>query len=85
MTTGADAGAGRQAAASIKETNEHMTTMIRTTNHDECTRQTTTRSHESNKEPHDDQNEFKATNQNLNSHPAWNQDSRGLLAGGSGR
>lgn len=76
MKTGAAAGTGRQTAASIDETNDHMTAMRSTTNHEECTRQNTMRSHKPKQEAPDDRNGSKAPNHEHNSHPAWNPDSR---------
>lgn len=76
MKTGAAAGMGLQTAASIDETNDHMTAMTSTTRHEEFTRQNTMRRHESKQEALDNGNGSKAPNHEQNSHPAWNPDSR---------
>ena len=46
---------------------------------------TMTRTTSKDQEPDHTKDEARAKDHEQNSHPAWNQDSRGLLAGGSGR
>ena len=76
MKTGAAAGTGRQAAAAIHETNDHMTGTASMTNHGVCTSLGTTRRTKGRQDPDSTSNDSKIRNEEATSHLAWNPDSR---------
>ncbi len=82
METRAARRARRQAEAFINETRDHM---FSTTNHEGRTSPGTTTSTATTRQGGHDSSGCMAMNQQPNSHPAWNQDSRARRAAGSGR